>query len=678
MKYLFAILGLLLGLVVASKAKATTFFVDKGHGSASDSNACTSAALPCLTINGAFGKVTTTSGAGADDIVEVSAGTYAEQVPASFILPSGTSWAHPFTLRAKTNDSVIIQSTTGNNIATGAGDATSYFAIIDGFIVDGTNISSSSISTDAGHIRFLNLEIRNNPHTAVQTGPVCHNLEFIGGSIHDGAFIDVPNPASGGEHGYPLYLECVNSLVDGVHIYNFPSYGIHNYRQSGDPSGNVIRNNRIHNGSVEAFNCCGRSPAAILVTGTGTQVYNNVIYSGFIGIAAAVSGGGGCTGCNIINNTVYNMANAGYERAGGASGVLFRNNLASSCGSNGCFYTPDATSATFSNNGCDVSTSGCATGLTEAASATFDDKDNAIFTLKSASKMHTVGGGDELQSVLSVTTAINGTTRISPYDVGAYEFTGTASTCSATPIQMFKFGFNGVGTDSSGNGNNISALGSGNAYNASGKYGSAILFGGTAAASVDASSTLYPCTAHTIMAWIKPTTSPTDFTSVIAKRETSTGQGYWMYSAAHPSYCTNSGPIGGYTQGGVNAYDCYGTAFSSGTWYHYAEVYDSTFPTNSIKKYINGVLVTSADGNAVLDDNADDLLFGGSVFGEFFTGYIDEAKGWNYALTNAEIIVEMNTPVDSLISSTFLTVGASSTILKFGANSAVLKLQGAQ
>src|SRR6266702_3593257 len=111
MKRLLFLLALIL---LPSFAQAATYFVNTATGSDSGNN-CTAAQnanTPKKTIGGGLGCVSTTLGAGANQIVEVAAGTYVEAVDSgSAPFPSGTSWNAPFTLRAKSGDVVTWKNT---------------------------------------------------------------------------------------------------------------------------------------------------------------------------------------------------------------------------------------------------------------------------------------------------------------------------------------------------------------------------------------------------------------------------------------------------------------------------------------------------------------------------------------------------------------------------------------
>lgn len=72
------------------------------------------------------------------------------------------------------------------------------------------------------------------------------------------------------------------------------------------------------------------------------------------------------------------------------------------------------------------------------------------------------------------------------------------------------------------------------------------------------------------------------------------------------------------------------------TWYHVAMVYNQT----SLKLYVNGTEVASNNNIPAgygLVDSSSEIWMGGTGFGEFFKGDLDEVRVWNTARTNEEI-----------------------------------------
>ena len=78
------------------------------------------------------------------------------------------------------------------------------------------------------------------------------------------------------------------------------------------------------------------------------------------------------------------------------------------------------------------------------------------------------------------------------------------------------------------------------------------------------------------------------------------------------------------------------------TWTHLAATYDGT----TVRLYVNGAQVASraVTGNLISSTGA--LRIGGNtIWGEYFSGLIDEVRIYNRALTPAEIVTDMNAQV---------------------------------
>ncbi len=78
------------------------------------------------------------------------------------------------------------------------------------------------------------------------------------------------------------------------------------------------------------------------------------------------------------------------------------------------------------------------------------------------------------------------------------------------------------------------------------------------------------------------------------------------------------------------------------TWTHLTVTYDGT----TLRLYVNGTQVGSRAMTGALLTSTGALRIGGnSIWGEFFQGRIDEIRVYNRALSAAEILADMNTPV---------------------------------
>ena len=353
---MITVFGLIILLMMAFDVHAATTHVKT---TSNDSNACGAAdSSPKLTINAALNCYNSSIGAGANNIVEVWAGTYNEMIDSvNAPFPSGTSWSAPFTLRAHAGDTVTIRKSGELNLRIFS-DSQQY-SIISGFVFDGANLTGTgggsvtlgSCCNGGSFVRLQNNEFinsvisANTDLNALFIGRFSTNDEILNNRIHG---------LVGG--AYPLYIQGQNNLFEGNELYNFLSFGFHLYSGYPEqPNGNIIRKNIVHDfGSAV--------PAAgILVAGrTGNQVYNNIVYNGSKGIDVWASN------TPIYNNTVYNMTNTGIETTR-SSGAIVKNNIIYQTSPNIAF----GSSVTASNNLCDSAGTGCTTGtpprLTSAA-----------------------------------------------------------------------------------------------------------------------------------------------------------------------------------------------------------------------------------------------------------------------------------------------------------------------
>ena len=77
-------------------------------------------------------------------------------------------------------------------------------------------------------------------------------------------------------------------------------------------------------------------------------------------------------------------------------------------------------------------------------------------------------------------------------------------------------------------------------------------------------------------------------------------------------------------------------------WSHVAVTYDGA----NLRLYVNGNQVSSRSQSGMIQATSSPLRIGGnSVYGEYFEGYIDEARIYSQALSPTQIQTDMNTPI---------------------------------
>ena len=188
-------------------------------------------------------------------------------------------------------------------------------------------------------------------------------------------------------------------------------------------------------------------------------------------------------------------------------------------------------------------------------------------------------------------------------------------------------------TDSSGNGNTGTVANT--TWTASGKYGSALVFNGTSAlVTINDAASLHLTTAMTLEAWVSASTVNAIYRDVIYKGN----DAYYIEGTSTKS----AFPSGGGTFGTASG-EVFGTAkLTANTWTHLATTYDGA----NLRMYVNGKLVATLAKTGVIPTSANPLQIGGdSLYGQFFKGNIDEVRVYNVALTLAQIVTDMNTPI---------------------------------
>jgi parallel beta-helix repeat protein len=228
-------------------------------------------------------------------------------------------------------------------------------------------------------------------------------------------------------------------------------------------------------------------------------------------------------------------------------------------------------------------------------------------------------------------------------DMGAKE-SGVivAPSCPATNLLVAQYSFDGVASDSSGQGNNAT-LGSGVTY-VTGKYNQGIsTTGAVAAATVPHTSSLYLCN-FTLMGWVQLSAPLTGFAGLVTNNY-SPQDGWYIY-AGSSGYGAAGAPIGGY-QVGATAVAAVGNTLTTAMT-HVAITYDRALGSANLKLYVNGTNVSSANGTAVFNDWTGNMVIGADPFGSYLPKgtIVDEVRIYNYPRTGAEITTDMNTPIN--------------------------------
>lgn len=247
------------------------------------------------------------------------------------------------------------------------------------------------------------------------------------------------------------------------------------------------------------------------------------------------------------------------------------------------------------------------------------------------------------------------------YQVLAYDAAGYNSGRSNTaadvtlsgPVASFGFeeGAGAALNDSSGFGNDGSIEGA--TWTPSGKYGSALSFNGvTSWVTVPHSGALELTTNMTLEAWVKPASLAGGYRAVLVKeRESDLSYALYASDGNAPSadvvteaYYNLPGPA----------------PIPLNTWTHLATTYDG----QTRRLYVNGVEVASTPQTGKLAISPDPLRIGGdAIWGEHFSGLIDEVRVYNRALSASDIRNDMLSPVSALLAGVSVAVAPSAVTL---------------
>ena len=137
----------------------------------------------------------------------------------------------------------------------------------------------------------------------------------------------------------------------------------------------------------------------------------------------------------------------------------------------------------------------------------------------------------------------------------------------------------------------------------------------------------------TLEAWVYPTTISNDWRDVVYKGD----DNYYLMATT----TSGSRPAAGGTFGG-RANDAFGTKLTANVWTHLAATYDGT----ALKLYVNGTISVTKALTGALSASANPLQVGGdTVYGQYFSGRIDEVRVYRVALSQAEIQADMAAPL---------------------------------
>jgi hypothetical protein len=190
-------------------------------------------------------------------------------------------------------------------------------------------------------------------------------------------------------------------------------------------------------------------------------------------------------------------------------------------------------------------------------------------------------------------------------------------------------------------GNNLTGTIVGATWTTAGRYGNALSFNGASYVDLGNPVALRLTGSMTLEAWIKATGTPSNDGLIVAK---SSGTGWQLKTSPDTGPHTFGVKVSASSTSGTQRYST--TVRALNTWYHIAGVYDAAAGT--LSTYVNGVLDNGTLRGTVPTSQVDQSVnanIGRRTGGLNFIGLIDEVRIYNRALSQAEIQVDMATPV---------------------------------
>ena len=237
-----------------------------------------------------------------------------------------------------------------------------------------------------------------------------------------------------------------------------------------------------------------------------------------------------------------------------------------------------------------------------------------------------------------------------------YSSTATATTLNTVAGLVAAYSFDeGAGTtvtDLSGNGNTGTL--SNTLWTNSGKYGNALVFNGASSrVTINDAPSLHLTSAMTLEAWVNPSTAANVWGDVIYKGN----DNYYLEGTSDRSGV----PGAGATVGSTDATILGTAALPVNTWTHLALTYDGA----ALRLYVNGVQVSAQAISGTILTSTTPLQIGSdSLFGQYFSGAIDEVRVYNIALNQTQVQSDMTSPVGTGGSGPLVSLSATS--LNFG------------
>jgi PKD repeat protein len=176
-----------------------------------------------------------------------------------------------------------------------------------------------------------------------------------------------------------------------------------------------------------------------------------------------------------------------------------------------------------------------------------------------------------------------------------------------------------------------------------GKYGGALSFDGIDDWVTIPDSLYFDLTTGmTVEAWVKP--AAIDGWETVLMKESGSGYGYGLYADNNGDDLGQPRRPAAWVVQNSSYYGAEGAGqLPAGAWTHLAATYDGA----ALRLYVNGAQAGVVGQSGSIDVTSGPLRIGGNaLWGEYFSGLIDEVRVYNNALTAAQIQTDMATPIN--------------------------------
>ncbi len=369
---------------------------------------------------------------------------------------------------------------------------------------------------------------------------------------------------------------------------------------------------------------------------TGYTIYKN---GSSLGTATGTSYNASGLSCG----TSYTFAVDAYDAAGNHSAKTSVTGSTSACAAS------DTTAPTVPTGL--SAKSATQTGLTLGWTASTDSVGVTGYTIyKNGSSLGTATGTSYNASGLSCGTSY--TFAVDAYDAAGNHSAKTTvnTTTAACPtasalVGAYSFDAGSGSTLADSSGNNNSGITTSTSWSTSGRYGGALSFNGSSSwVSIPDSASLDLTSTMTLEGWVKPTGGLASHWSTVLFKESPGNLTYGLLASSDTSVAAGISTIGGVQKTAKGS-----STLPLNTWTFLAASYSGSVVT----LYVNGVAVSTAAATGSMPVSSGPLRIGGnSVWGEYFSGLIDNVRVYNRALSAGEIQTDMNTPVAPVLADT--------------------------